>query len=74
MRGRVVHVRGADSTAVAGEWAVLHRVGLASGEPIDSVPTDRRGRYRVSAPERDTLATYLVSVRYLGIAYFTEAF
>jgi hypothetical protein len=73
MRGRVVHVRGADSTAVAGEWAVLHRVGLASGEPIDSVPTDRRGRYRVSAPERDTLATYLVSVRYLGIAYFTEA-
>ena len=68
-----MRVAGTDSTAVAGEWAVLHRVGQASGEPIDSVRTDRRGRYRVSAPERDTLATYLVSVRYYGIAYFTEA-
>jgi hypothetical protein len=45
---------------------------VASGEAIDSVRTDRRGRYQVSAPGRDTLATYLVSVRHDGIAYFTE--
>ncbi len=70
--GRVVHVRDADSVPVPGIWAVLHQVTLESGGPVDSVRTDRAGRYRVRALKRDTAAVYIVSVTYDGIAYFTR--
>jgi hypothetical protein len=69
-----VHVAGGDTTALPGAWAVLHQVGLQEGAPVDSVRTDRSGRYAVGAPSRDTAVSYLVSAQYHGIAYFTEAF
>jgi hypothetical protein len=45
---------------------------MTSGGPIDSVRTDRAGRYRVGAAQRDTAAVYIVSVTYDGIAYFSR--
>ena len=70
--GRVVSVTGADSTPVAGAWAVLHQVSLRGGSPVDSARTDRGGRYQVRAAVRDTTTVYIVSVTYAGIAYFTR--
>lgn len=72
MSGRVVRISGGDSLPVADHWAVLHGVTLRGGSPLDSQLTDRRGYYRIPTPERDTLANYLVSVTYQGIAYFTD--
>ncbi|NIM52071.1 MAG: hypothetical protein GTN62_01330 [Gemmatimonadales bacterium] len=72
MTGRVVHVRGGDSTALASRWAVLHQVGPTGGAPVDSQQTDRAGRYALHAPAVDTTASYLVSVYHHGIAYFTK--
>ncbi|MBI2404069.1 MAG: hypothetical protein HYV20_15300 [Gemmatimonadetes bacterium] len=69
--GRVVSVAGADSTPLAGTWAVLHQVSLRGGSPVDSARTDRGGRYQVRAAVRDTTTVYIVSVTYAGIAYFT---
>lgn len=70
--GRVVRGSTPDSTPVAGTWAVLHEITLTGGGPVDSQRTDRRGVYRVTAPQRDTAASYLVSVRYAGIAHFGD--
>jgi hypothetical protein len=72
--GRALHVAGGDSTALRGEWAVLHRVGAEGGAPVDSQRTTRTGRYTLTAPTLDSVATYLVSVRFAGINYFGEAF
>ena len=72
MSGRVVVVTGADSVPVPGAWAVLHQVSLRGGAPVDSAPTDRRGRYQVRATARDSSMVYIVSVTYAGIAYFTR--
>jgi hypothetical protein len=70
--GRVVHVGDADSTPVAGVWAVLHQVTMTGGGPVDSIRTDRGGRYQVRVTKRDSTAVYIVSVSYAGIAYFTR--
>lgn len=69
--GRVEHVVGADTTGLAGWQVVLHEVTVTSGRPIDSTLTDRRGRYALEAQPVDTAATYLVSVDYQGIGYFS---
>lgn len=74
MSGRVWHVMGGDSVPAAGQWAVLHAVTREGGAPVDSQRTDANGRYRVTAPSHDTTAAYIVSVRYAGIAYFSEPF
>ncbi len=60
----------ADSTPVPGTRVVLHQVGRALQEPLDSTRTDRRGRFRFSF-RPDTSALYLVSVRHSGIEYFS---
>ncbi len=57
---------------VAGSEVVLHGVTRDSGGPIDSARTDARGQYRLDAPTVDTTATYLVSVEYSGLGYFSE--
>lgn len=72
--GRAVRAAGPDTTALRGEWVVLHRIGGEGGAPVDSQRTSRTGRYTLRAPTRDSLANYLVSVRYAGINYFGEAF
>jgi hypothetical protein len=68
----VLHVTGGDTVPAAAEWAVLHRIAGA-GAPVDSQRTGPDGRY-VLAAARDSAAVFIVSVRYAGIAYFTEPF
>ncbi|MCC6245907.1 MAG: hypothetical protein IT353_23950, partial [Gemmatimonadaceae bacterium] len=66
---------GGDSTGmgpVAGAWVTLHRVGKDSAGPIDSIRTDRAGRYRMQwRPSGAVDAVYFASVTWGGIAYFT---
>lgn len=57
---------------VAAQWVVLHRVGSDQSAPLDSVRTDRAGRYRFRyALSGDPGALYFVSAKYDGIAYFS---
>jgi hypothetical protein len=73
LAGRVLHVRGADSTPVVGVMVVAHRVAERTG-PIDSMRTGPGGRFRfhVASPERG--GVYLVSTRFAGIGYFSPPF
>jgi hypothetical protein len=59
-----------DSTPVAGIRVVLHQVGRTVQGPLDSVPTDRSGRFRF-AFRPDTTSLYLLSARYNAIEYFS---
>lgn len=68
--GRVLHIRGTDSVPVPGARVVLHRIASDAQGPIDSVVTDRRGRFRFAFVP-DTAALFLVSSRYSGIEYFS---
>jgi hypothetical protein len=52
---------------------VLHAVNLTGGRPVDSVATDGNGRFSLRHAERDTTATYLVSVEHDGIGYFSQS-
>ena len=57
---------------VARQWVVMHRVGSDFSAPVDSVQTDRNGRYRITySLSGDPEALYFVSARYDGIAYFS---
>jgi len=68
--GTVVRVAGRDTIAVGSVPVVLHRIGPAVQGPLDTVGADRRGRFAVRyAP--DSGAAFLLSVRYLGIEYFS---
>ncbi len=70
--GRVFHVRERDSVPVVGSMAMLHKVTLSGGGPVDSADTDRNGTYRFGIAEFDTTAMYVVSVEHDGIGYFTS--
>jgi hypothetical protein len=59
-----------DSTPVAGVRVVLHQVGKVRQGPIDSVNTDRRGRFAF-AFRSDSASLYLLSARHAGIEYFS---
>ena len=53
-------------------WVTLHRVGSDHAAPLDSVRSDRQGRYAFSYRRKgDRSAIYFASARYGGIAYFT---
>lgn len=69
--GRVLRVSATDSTGVSGIQVVLHEVGVETQGPRDSTRTDAAGRFRFRF-RPDTLAVYLVSARYDGIAYFSD--
>ena len=69
--GRVRRVTAGDTVPVAGGAVVLHQVRQGQGGPVDSALTDRRGRYRLVSPVKDTAAIYLVSHKHDGIVYFT---
>jgi hypothetical protein len=57
---------------VSGVWVVLHRVGPDRAGPIDSVRSDRIGRYSFNYERTGSEdAVYFVSASYDGIAYFT---
>jgi len=51
---------------------VLHAIGNEGGAPVDSVRTDARGGYHLTATVKDTSAVYLVSTRYDAITYFSQ--
>jgi hypothetical protein len=53
-------------------WAVLHRIGRSSAGALDSVRTDRTGRYTLRLPEMELEAEYFVSAEYSGIGYFSD--
>ena len=60
-------------TPVPGIVVTLHRVGVDSSGPIDSVRTDARGGYRIAYRRfGSTEAIYFVSAVYRGIAYFSS--
>lgn len=50
---------------------MLHEVGVEKQGPRDSIRTDAAGRFRFRF-RPDTLAVYLVSARFDGIAYFSD--
>ncbi|HEV8264638.1 MAG TPA: hypothetical protein VGQ06_06790 [Gemmatimonadales bacterium] len=70
MSGRVLR-GGRDTVPLARRWAVLHRVTRDAGAPLDSAPTDARGRYRLRLTAGDTGAVYVVSTWYDSLAYFS---
>jgi hypothetical protein len=72
--GRVLLAAETDSVPLPDRMAVLHEVGLVGGRPIDSVPTNSDGEYRLRSIGRDTTAGYLVSVEHGGVGYFSEPF
>jgi hypothetical protein len=70
--GRLERAAASGSLPVAGTWVTLHRVGKDRAGPIDSVRTDREGRYAFSyRASGDSAALYFVSSRHGGVAYFT---
>lgn len=74
LEGRITRPSAAGRTLpVAGEWAVLHRVGSDAAAPLDSMRTRADGgfafRYRATG---DSNAVYFVSTTRGGVAYFTS--
>jgi hypothetical protein len=67
-----MRVAGGDTIPVGGAAVVLHRVARTAQGPLDSVSADSRGRFAFRFPT-DTTAAYLLSVRYQGIQYFSQA-
>ena len=63
---------GGARTPLAGRWAVLHRVTAQGGAPLDSVRTDRGGRFRFRIAAPDTAAVYLASTEWHGVGYFSS--
>ena len=74
LAGRLVVVRGRDSTALGGATVVAHRVGARQQGPVDSVATDAAGRFRFAVARPESASVYVVSSRYAGIGYFSEPF
>lgn len=70
--GQIRH-GGEHNRPLPGLWAVLHEVrrDTAASGPVDSVRTDRAGRYRLTLPRADTTAIYFVSTSYQTVGYFS---
>lgn len=65
--------RGTAQLPVAGEWIVLHRVGVDAAAPLDSMRTRSDGTYAFSyRATGDTNAVYFVSTMRGGVAYFSQ--
>ena len=64
--------KGAVPAPLAGVMVTIHEVSRAGGHPLDSIRTDREGRYAFRyRPSGDTTAIYFVSASYADIAYFS---
>ena len=62
---------GPTGAPLAGRWVVLHQVTASGGGPVDSVRTDAGGRWLLRARQVDTMAIYIASALYDGLAYFS---
>ena len=71
--GRVQVGSGPAASPLIGAWVTLHEVTTGGGAPVDSVRSDRDGRYRLRVARADTAALYMVSAPYRGITYFSQA-
>jgi len=67
--GRVLLGRSRDSVPLAKATVVLHHVTRQDAGPVDSVPSDARGRYRFALRHPDSSGAYVVSVWYDSLAY-----
>ena len=75
VEGRVVRPVVTGETPVPGVWVAIHRVGPDSAGPLDSMRTDRYGRYRFTYRRfGDPAALYFAASVYNGIAYFSSPF
>jgi hypothetical protein len=70
--GRIVRVVGGDTLPAGGSAVVLHRVSRRAQGPLDTVPSGAGGRFGFRL-RPDSGTTYLVSVRWAGIEYFSSA-
>ena len=74
VEGRVMrpHANEQDPRPVPSIRVTLHQVTRAGGHPLDSMVTDRDGRFAFHYPApADTNAIHFVSVSYAGITYFS---
>jgi hypothetical protein len=74
VEGRVMrpHANQQDPLPVASIMVTLHQVTRAGGHPLDSMMTDRAGRFSFHYPApADSTAIHFVSVAYDGITYFS---
>jgi len=74
LAGRLVRVRGGDTTALAGRRVVAHRVSPTVQGPVDSLESGPGGRFAFRIARPDTTAMYVVSTLYDGIGYFSAPF
>ena len=70
--GRVLR-GGRDTMPLARAMVVLHHVSRDNAGPIDSLPSDARGRYRFEIRRPDSAGAYIVTVWYDSIAYVSNA-
>lgn len=74
VEGRVMrpHADDQDPLPVPSIMVTLHQVTRAGGHPIDSMRTNRDGRFSFRYPDAaDSTAIHFVSVSYAGITYFS---
>jgi hypothetical protein len=74
VEGRVMrpHANEQDPLPVPSIMVTLHQVTRAGGHPLDSMMTDRAGRFSFHYPvPADSAAIHFVSVAYAGITYFS---
>ena len=69
--GRIVRLEAGDTLPVGGVPIVLHRVSVRAQGPIDTVRADREGAFGVRFAA-ESGATFLLSVRWAGIEYFSD--
>jgi hypothetical protein len=75
VEGRVARPAVTGEVPVPGVWVTIHRVGPDSAGPLDSMRTDRYGRYRFTYRRfGDPTALYFAASVYDGIAYFSSPF
>lgn len=74
VEGRVMrpHANDQDPLPVPSIMVTLHQVTRAGGHPLDSMRTNRDGRFSFHYPApSDSTAIHFVSVSYAGITYFS---
>jgi len=72
MQGHLLRIHDADTSALAGQWVVAHRIGNEVQGPVDSQRTDAAGRFRFLLGRPESATVYVVSARWQGIGYFSD--